>query len=186
MDKKKLIGTIIGVTLFAALIAGATFAFLQFTATVTDATYTGGTMNFLVDYTKGDAITSAPQLTNATPESASFLIVKAKKHAGSPNGNLTIKLNTTSTDILTTDGIVNYAICRGACTDNFGAALNQDVVTATGSVNLITEPLSETEVNYYIYFWLDASLITTDHLPTEDNPIEYSGYISATAVQTET
>ena len=33
MDKRKLIGTIIGVTMFALLIVGATYAWLSFTAT---------------------------------------------------------------------------------------------------------------------------------------------------------
>ena len=51
MDKKKLIGTIIGVTMFAALIAGATFAWLTFNATITEGTYNAASMNFLVDYT---------------------------------------------------------------------------------------------------------------------------------------
>lgn len=180
MDKKKLIGTIIGVTLFAALIAGATYAFLTFTANVTNATYNGKTMNFLVDYTKGTDISDAPQLTTATPETAKSLVVKAAKHAGSPNGTVTIKLNTTSSDALTTSGVVNYAICKGECTTNFTSAVKQGTVTAQGTVDLLSEPLSATAVSYYVYFWLDASKITNEHIGKT-----YSGNISATAVQTE-
>ena len=73
MDKKKLIGTIIGVAMFAALIAGATFAFLSFTATVTNSTYNGTSMNFLVDYTKGTAITGLPQIKGSTNKSGETL-----------------------------------------------------------------------------------------------------------------
>lgn len=47
MDKKKLIGTIIGVTMFAALIAGATFAWLTFSATITNGSYNTGTKTSL-------------------------------------------------------------------------------------------------------------------------------------------
>lgn len=180
MDKKKLIGTIIGVTMFAALIAGATFAFLEFTANVTNATYNGSTMNFLVDYTRGTDITDAPQLVTATPSTAKSLVVKAAKHEGSPNGNITIRLNTTSTDALTTDGIVNYAICRGECTTDFSAAKKKAAVTASGTIDLYTEPLEETAVSYYVYFWLDAAKLTTDHVGKT-----YSGNISAIATQTE-
>lgn len=180
MDKKKLIGTIIGVTLFAALIAGATFAFLTFTANVTNATYNGNTMNFLVDYTKGTDITDAPQLTTATPTTAKSLVVKAAKHTGSPNGEVTIKLNTTSDNTLTTGGIVNYAICKGACTTDFSAAKKKGTITATGTIDLYKEALSTTAVSYYIYFWLDASKIANEHINQT-----YSGNITATATQTE-
>ena len=113
MDKRKLIGTIIGVIMFALLIAGATYAFLTFTATVTDATYNGTTMHFLVDYTKGSKITTMPQLVNATPETAESLFVVAKKNTGSVNGKLTIKLSTTSNNTLTTGEIVNWVLCKG-------------------------------------------------------------------------
>ena len=51
MDIKKLIGTIIGVILFVALIAGATFAWLTFgTTLVSTNVNSANTMNFLVDY----------------------------------------------------------------------------------------------------------------------------------------
>lgn len=180
MDKKKLIGTIIGVTLFAALVAGATYAFLTFTATVTNATYNATTMNFIVDYTKGTDITNLPQLKTATPSTATSLIVKAKKHAGSPNGNITIKLTSSSTGTLTTGGIVNYALCKGACSTDFSAAEETGTVTATSTVDLYTEALSDTEVSYYVYFWLDANKIANEHIGQT-----YTGNINASATQTE-
>lgn len=181
MDKKKLIGTIIGVTLFAALIAGATYAFMTFTATVTNATYNATSMNFIVDYTKGTDINNLKQLKTATPSTATSLVVKAKKHAGSPNGNITIKLTSTSTGTLTTGGIVNYVLCKGACSSFTADNVKKTgTVTATSTVDLITEALSDTEVSYYVYFWLDANKITNDHLNQT-----YSGNINASATQTE-
>lgn len=168
MDKRKLIGTIIGVTMFAALIAGATFAFLSFTATVTDSTYNGTAMNFIVDYQEGTYIEDIPQLrssttaapntqdiTMITPSEAASLVVVAKHHENSAKGYVTIKLTTTSQGLLTTDGLVNWVICRDpdvesgtqvddVCGSGFptsglsgGAAINSGVITA-GNNNTIT------------------------------------------------
>lgn len=180
MDKKKLIGTIIGVTLFAALVAGATYAFLTFTATVTNATYNATTMNFIVDYTKGTDITNLPQLKTATAGTAEHLEVTAKKHAGSPNGDITIQLNTTTIEApLDSTGVVNYAICKGACPDDFSGA-KKGTISAIGTIELFKEALSDEYVSYYVYFWLDASKMNNNHIGKS-----YSGYISATAIQTE-
>lgn len=163
MDKKKLIGTIIGVVMFAALIAGATYAFLSFTATVTNATYNGTTMNFLVDYTKGTAITQIPQLksstttavdtpvlTMVTPSEAASLVVVAKHHNNSEEGYATIKLTTTSTGTLTTGGLVNWVICRDpdveagdqvddVCGTSFANATNSGVITAGSTITLLSD-----------------------------------------------
>ena len=186
MDKKKLIGTIIGVAMFAALIAGATFAFLTFTATVTNSTITGTAMNFLVDYTKGTEITGLPQVITGTPANTAHLVVKAKKHTNSVDGYLTVKLSTTSSNTLTTGGIVNWAICKGACSNNFTAAKATGTLTAGGSTsnpNVITlwtdnELITTAGTDYYVYFWLDASKIKNSHINQA-----YSGFIHASAVQ---
>lgn len=186
MDKHKLIGTIIGVSLFAALIAGATFAFLTFSATITNGTYNGGTMNFYVDYTKGTDISYLPQLQEGTPETAASLVVNAKKNNNSIDGYMTIKLSTTSSDDLTTGGIVNWAICKGQCIGDFSAAKNSGVITAGGStttpstISLWTDDVIITEegTDYYVYFWLDASKINSTYVNQT-----YSGYIHASAAQ---
>lgn len=191
MDKRKLVGTIVGVTMFAALIAGATYAFLTLTATVENGTYNGSSMNFLVDYTRGTDIDNVPQLTNATASQAKSLVVKAAKHAGSPGGDVTIKLNTLSNNAITSSGVLNYAICRGECQENFsnarkgtvttGATLNaQGEVESAAVIDMLTEPLEANAVSYYVYFWLDSAKITTEHIGKQ-----YSGYISASAVQSE-
>ena len=53
MDKKKIIGAIIGVTLFAVLIAGATYAWLSAAVDVNNGIYQASTGNFLIDYNGG-------------------------------------------------------------------------------------------------------------------------------------
>ena len=48
MERKKLIGTIIGVTMFALLIVGATYAWLSATINVNNGTYQLSTRNFII------------------------------------------------------------------------------------------------------------------------------------------
>ena len=182
MDKRKLIGTIIGVAMFAALIAGATYAFLSFTATVTNATYNGTTMNFLVDYTRGTDITGLPQVKTGTPSNTSYLVVNAKKHTNSVDGYVTIKLTTTSTGTLTTGGLVNWALCKGACTTDFSAAKASGVINSEtdGTISLWTdtELITTAGTDYYVYFWINSNLVSNSHINQT-----YSGYIHASATQ---
>lgn len=166
MDKRKLIGTIIGVAMFAALIAGATFAFLSFTANVTNSIYYANTMNFLVDYTQGTHIEGLPQrigsstrsasdtkfndIQDITPSNVARLVVVAKKHTNSVDGHTSIKFTTTSTDMLTTDGLVNWIICRDpdvengeqvddVCGTNFDNATNWGKINASGEIIMLND-----------------------------------------------
>lgn len=182
MDKRKLIGTIIGVVMFAALIAGATYAFLSFTATVTNATYNGKTMKFLVDYANGTDITNLPQVTTGTPSNTSYLVVNAKKNQESVDGYLTVKLTTTSTGTLTTGGLVHWVLCKGACTQtDFSDKKASGTITATSTISLWTDDDKIQEdpgTDYYVYFWLDAAQVNNSHIDQT-----YSGYIHASATQ---
>ena len=144
MDKKKLIGTIVGVIAFAALIAGATFAWLTQNASVTNGSYNFGTMNFSVAYTKGTALTSVPILSAPTTSTAATLNVKANKVSGSAPGTLTIYLNTESstTAALLSSGALNYAVCVGTCSStDLTAASTKGTVTASGKKALLSTPL---------------------------------------------
>ena len=178
MDKKKLIGTIIGVIAFAALIAGATFAWLTQNAAITNGTYNFGTMNFSVTYSKGTDVTTAPpSLSAPTTSTAHSLNVKANKVSGSAPGNLTIYLNTSSTTL--TANALNYAVCIGNCSStDLTAATYKGTVSGTGKVAILSNtPLQASQTTYNIYLWLDPSKVSGGET--------YSGYISAEAVQTE-
>ena len=188
MDKKKLIGTIIGVTAFAALIAGATYAWLTYNATITNGNYLLGSMNFSVVYTKGTAVNAVPILTNPTATEVTngggHLAVQASKASGSAPGDLTIKLvtnNTTNTTLLSKNAL-KYAACVGTCQ---AADLSQETykgtVSATGELNIIsTTPLTTSPTTYNIYFWLDSASVDTTIVDAT-----YSGYISASATQVD-
>ena len=188
MNKKKLIGAIIGVVAFAALIAGATYAWLTFNATITNGTYNLGSMNFSVSYTKGTDVTAVPIVSTPTATNTRSLNVKANKVSGSAPGTLTIYLNTDSstTEALLTSGALHYAVCIGDCTDstNLSEAAN---VSATGTVSasgklamLSNTPLTASPTTYNVYFWLDSSAVDDTVVGSS-----YKGFISAEAEQTD-
>ena len=188
MDKKKIIGTIIGVAAFAALIAGATYAWLTFNATITNGTYNVGSMNFNVSYTKGTDVTSVPIVSTPTASNTKSLNVKANKVSGSAPGTLTIYLNTESntTGALLSSGALHYAVCIGDCTDTTNLSVSSNVtttgsVTSTGKLAMLTNtPLTASETTYNVYFWLDSAAVGETVIGSS-----YNGFISAEATQTD-
>lgn len=177
MSNKKLIGTIIGVIAFAALISGATFAWLTYSVNVTGGTYNGASTNFVVNYAKGTDISDVPILTSPTVSTARSLVVSANKTSTSVDGTLSIKLTTTSSDILTTSGAIKYKACQGECAD---LTSNVGTVTASGTVEIFSGALQSSATSYYVYFWIDAATFSNNHVGKT-----YSGYISAEAQQTQ-
>lgn len=190
MDKKKLIGTIIGVAMFAALIAGATFAWLTFNATVTNGTYNDTAQNFIINYAGGTAVTElldiekAPTSTNVTK----VIKVSAYRANTTSTGTLYLKLTTSTTGTLTTGSVVKYAVCSGSasatgCTGNL--TNGSTGVIATGAVNksgeitlYSTTTIPTTQTYYWIYFWIDAATFTNTHLGQT-----FTGYVHASATQ---
>lgn len=139
MNTKKLLGTIIGVIMFAALIAGATFAWLTYgNVEIGEHVLTANAVNFVVNYETGSAVTDIPVLDSSKLIAYNYLeeykpailkITLKKNTTGSytvnmhgedvlvnpnPDGHASIWLKTTSNNKLTKDGIVRWAICRGA------------------------------------------------------------------------
>ena len=188
MDKRKVIGTIIGVMMFAALIVGATYAWLSFTANVTNATATGSTLNYWVNYAKGQDLSELPMLASATTTTASKVTVTAQRPQGSIADNIKLYLTTTSTGSLTTSGAIKYVVCEGNCTSETFSGYTINAVTATSTVEIYNRTLpgettsnSNATVTYNIYFWIDAATLVNAHLGQT-----YSGYIHADSAQNQT
>lgn len=191
MDKKKLIGTLIGVMLFAALIAGATFAWLTFNATIVSGTYDATSENFVINYAGGTDITQILDI-QATPTVSNVTkIIKVSAYRDSTNstGTLYLKLTTSSTGTLTTGSVVRYAVCSASsdtatnCTGNLteGSAgvLKAGAVNKTGEIELYsTNTIPTTQTYYWIYFWIDAATFTNTHTGQS-----FSGYVHASATQ---
>ena len=162
MNTKKLIGTILGVIMFAALIAGATFAWLTFGVTIGNNTLSGNTVNFVLNYTAGSAVTSLPILDSnlAKPNAlgvelgnnaSSPLVVIIKKQNidvdkdgvnDQPDGHASIWLQTTTDNTLTKDGVVRWAICRDTKVETSG----QQVDDVCGSITDFNAGYSEGKV----------------------------------------
>jgi len=204
MERKKMIGAIIGVTLFAALMAGATYAWLSATVNVTRGNYNAATGNFVIDYNDGAAggtIENVPIVS--TPSKSSLVTAEAFKEitanlaTGSISGKLTIKLTTTVDNLLTKSGALNYAIC----VEEDCAEEDLSDADVTGTINttnvgtttdegytyekvLYADPsdLETTQKSYFVYFWLDGTKIT-NAMVEQDGQNEYSGYIHASAEQ---
>lgn len=207
VDKKKLIGTIIGVTLFGALIVGATFAWLTFGVEIDpNSATTGGTMNFSVAYIRGQDITNMQILGTATPTNVTTITtIKANKVAGSAPGELYLYLNTNeiteeyvqgvsettlttqeisdiiaASNALLTSGAIRYAACVGTCNSFTDSSVQTGTINSDSRATLYVGELAAEQTTYNIYFWLDGETVTNDHLGGM-----YSGFISAEAKQTE-
>ena len=193
MNNKKLIGTILGVIAFVALIAGATFAWFSAAVSVTNGTYNATAQNFVINYTKGTDIESVPIVASGTASNATSLVVSAYRAATTATGQLELKLTTSSNNTLTTSGAIHYAVCEGAatnpattakCTGSLETANSNNVlatgtVTANGTKTLYTASTIATTATYYhIFFWIDGDDISNDHLGQS-----YAGYIHAKATQ---
>lgn len=191
MNKKKLIGTIIGVAMFAALIAGATFAWLTFNATVVNGTYNATSENFVINYAGGTDITqmldiqSTPTVSNVSK----IIKVSAYRATTSSTGTLYLKLTSDSTDTLTTGSVIKYAVCSATsststnCTGNLTSGstgvLATGAVDKTGEITLYsTNNIPTSQTYYWIYFWIDAATFTNSHIGQS-----YSGYVHASATQ---
>jgi len=190
MDKRKLLGMIIGVVMFAILIVGATYAWLSFSATVINATANGTTLSYWVNYGKGEAIEDMPILTAGSTSTASEVTLTAQRPAGSIADNIKIYLSTNaneSDDVLSTSGVIKYVICETECNANFdGNTINS--LTTESTVEIFSGTLSgdtASESNpihtYKVYFWLDAATITNSHIGKK-----YSGYLHADSTQNTT
>lgn len=189
MDSKKLIGMILGVIAFVALIAGATFAWLTITASVTNGVLNIQSRNFVIDYNKGTDISGLPILSvanaSAVAESgAKTISVTAKLHdATNPPGALKLTLiKTADAGGLVSSGVIKYATKIGTGTPTAPQTVtadNQELVLS--GTNTTTETInSTTNKTITVYFWLDAAAITESMMGQT-----YSGYIKATATQLE-
>lgn len=204
MDKKKLLGTIIGVIMFAMLIVGATYAWLTLTANVTNGTYAGNSLNFTFSYSGNDI--TAIKMYGPTPARNSFTagsgysVISASKAAGTAKASaFNIKLHKTSATI-TDFSVIRYVVCRNAtasnCNNSVSTALPSSAsgnfvarnqLSSSTDITLYTDTTTfnvegAASMTYYVYLWIDGELITTSN---QDKVVgkSFSGYLYADATQ---
>lgn len=212
MDTKKLLGTIIGVIMFALLIVGATYAWLTISATVYNGTYSNiKTKNFIINYAGGTEITDTVQTSNATTANITsataagdsttdgWLAVTASKEATSAKASdFTIKLHINSSTLTTK--ALTFAVCKGACPTGVAlATVSSGTATcATGVANCGTIAANQSNKDVTLYtdtetFNVDGAVPTTTYnvyvwldagtIVANDIGKSFSGYIHASATQ---
>ena len=182
MDKKKLIGTIIGVVAFAALIAGATYAWMTNAVTITNGVYNLKSMNFLVNYSKGANINAVNAVATPTVSNTTKITVTAGLAPNSAPGTMDVYLNTSSSiNAILTGQFLKYSWCKGTCGTNDFASHTGTVSSASNQTLIIDDTVLEaTQQQYNIYLWIDESKDTNSIAG-----LSYAGHISAIATQTE-
>lgn len=211
MDKKKLIGLIIGVLMFIALISGATFAWLTFTANFTNSAITGSSRDFTFTYASGTAVSDLVWTTSSPPrnviaESKGYITVSATKAAKIPEASsFKIILKKDTMDIKVAD-LVKYAVCRSNTASECSNEATTTIPTTVGgnwvSIGSITTETgdqilyddtttfnvySETQAvtgYYYVYLWLDSAVLTNDNF-NDAHGKQIVGYVYAEAEQGE-
>lgn len=173
MEKHKVIGTIVGVLAFIALIAGLTYAWFTW---VSGNTILGGTTEcFTINYVNGQNISG--QITpSASYTGGKTTTVQIGIDSGcNIGGTGTIKLTTDSSSenaINLTDGAVKYAVYNVSEEISSGNVVDE-------TMDLATVNLTKSLVTYTIYVWVDGSVVDNTYVGKS-----YSGYIHASAEQT--
>ena len=171
MEKHKLLGTIIGVLAFIALVAGLTYAW--FTWTSGNTILNGTTDCFTINYVNGQAISGeiVPSVDYTGGKTTTVQI--GIDPSCTIGGTGTIKLTTEeSTTVSLENGAVKYAVYNGA------SEVSSGTVTS-GTIDLATVNLTTSQVTYTVYIWVDGAVTDNSYVGTA-----YSGYIHATAEQT--
>lgn len=196
MNTKKLIGAIIGVVAFAALIAGATFAWLSSTANITNSVFTGTTKNFIISYNGSASVSGFKQIASGSATTAAITssasagvagdawaaVTASKTDNDAPASSFKVKL-AISTNTFTTNAIT-WAICKGNCptgvalaTVTGGSATCGSGVTNCGTI----AAGSQTEVILYD----DTTTFNTDNAVSQTTYNVYFWLDDATLSNTD-
>lgn len=218
MNTKKLIGMIIGLTLFAALIAGATFAWLTYTATIQNATNTFTSRNFTFTSPTGTDLTHSfryianQPVRNTFAAGTDYIVLSLSKAEDTPYASSVKIVLKKPTNGITLANIWRYAVCRSATASQCNNSASSAIPTATNNANWVVtngaittgdaeqvlwedtataigtsstnSPFKSTgaaSTSYYVYFWLDAELISPTNLSQVDGKaIKGNIYFEAT------
>lgn len=192
MDTKKMIGTIIGVIAFIALIAGATFAWFTSSATVTNATYNGTVCSYALTVTGGNISTNLPLASSSS--SSDYFYAKTHSTIGAQGVMSTVSAKLASACSASSAGTatvtakftagpstncpISYAVFGGSVTDFTTSPIASGTITSTSATNLVTtSKLTTTAQSYKIWFYLDGDQISNDACKN----LTYKGSVTITS-----
>lgn len=194
-DKRKILGTLIGILGFVAVIAGLTYAMYTYSAKNTN-TITGGHNCVTINYTKGNDV-SANELNfvDNYNESPVYTTVTFSQDSscGNSTGTIYVYTNETTnvsklmTGLGTTGsehGVLKYTIVKKVGS-NSEEKWREGYITTVGDTAIDIGSLENSSTTYTVYLWLekDATGVVDNSTISE---IKYSGYIHAYARQTST
>ena len=182
MNKRMYIVLVIAVISFGLLLTGGTYAFLTFSNVTINGQANGTSTCFLIDYETGSALSGT--------------LFQSKTHFGGLSGSVSMRINTScsvpkgigtlklhvnseSSDILFSESALKYAVSPNAggepvVSSGVINAENTDITLYTG-FNVLALPVTQ-----YVFVWLDGEI--ADDAYTN---VTFSGYITASAVQSE-
>lgn len=181
MKKTKLIGTILGVILFAALVAGLTYAIMTWSSSNIE--ISGTSDCFDIDYGVSSQIGSTNQNAKITMVDSykkgltAVVTLALKQECANVPGNASLYLNTeasgTSATIL--GGALKYAVVNSS---NLDTVLGSGTITSTGEMEILNNiNVSTTQsTSFTVYVWLDGNVADNTYIN-----LNYSGYINAKA-----
>lgn len=200
--KVKLIGMIIGVVSFIALIIGVTYAW--FIVKSSDINIGAKTGKFEILYnndTGAGALINGTLYPSSMKENGLKTWVNISKTNESLSGNATLTLNITSLTTTTDASKLHYAVyTSGTCSNHLyttpstcesanqvwiptvlvGSPGTLQGVTNGSTITLASNlALTNTSTIYYIYIWLDETA------GSEYTGTSLSGYVSASAIQSD-
>lgn len=212
MNNKKLIGTILGVIAFIALIAGATFAWLSASVNITNGTYNIKSKNFVINYAGSPTIenpvmlaqanTLKSNITNKSQASdtgdawAAVTASKTENDAAASSFKLTLNI---STNTLDSNSLV-YAVCNGQCpSTTLISSIDTSTLSATCGTSVVACGVIEGGSNTAVDLYTDNTTFNTESdasatyniyfwldgptIGEDDMGATFSGYISASASQ---
>lgn len=195
MKKEKIIGIIVGVIIFIAIIVGMTYAWFVWQS---DETNIGGTTTFFdVDYTNGAAINNSELVSSTDKSGGASTEVVIRKKSGSIDGIATLTLNITTltqdADSLAEYGEVDFSAIKWEVykstnfespwtylnTPSYSGTLQGKGTTTGTSITLFdNETLNSSYTAYKIYIWANAEESTNGYIGTN-----LVSHITASAVQ---
>ena len=190
-DTRKIIGAIIGILCFIAMIAGLTYALYAFTAS-NNSVINGKHECIRINYSKGTDINVSEMEFATSYSEAEANTVVTFYNDGSCNANsvgtISIYTNNTTSNVLyngVTEGGNTYYPLKYLIKNNATNATYSGFIQNSGDTNVDVGVLSNSSNTYSVYLWIekDSGNHITDEVVSE---AVYSGYIHASARQTST
>lgn len=161
MKKAKLIGYILGVILFIALVAGVTYALFRFTTNSGNVGVTSDKID--VDYTISNANLSGTLFPDTSRSDGIMESVTARLNTGSANASLNIYITPTVINSIAPEALeweVDVINTSSEVVNHYNGTFNGAVVDIPVKV-VNNYALSGNLLTFNIYVWLNGDTLTT-------------------------